>query len=243
MATTARARGVDLGGIRRDEDDVDVARVVDLLGAVLSHGDHGEAVLGPGERDGACEDPVGDVRERPRDLLEAVQADQVPGGDSEQGQLLSPDEVVDVRRSGGVPAEPVGRALATVARTSRAAGSVTINLDKERLAAATAANVAARSGSVASRSRDAGKAPASWSATSRTVSGAAQARTISSGSCGDGIGGGVLSLKATASTPPAPGAAPRPTGGSPAVPPGRSPGPSVALSRWRACALLCASWT
>ena len=48
MATTERAsEGSTLGGIRRDEDDVDVARVVELLRAVLAHGDDGEAVRRP----------------------------------------------------------------------------------------------------------------------------------------------------------------------------------------------------
>ena len=50
IVTTARAkRGIDLAGIGGDEEDVDVARVVELIGPVLAHGDDGKAVVGPGK--------------------------------------------------------------------------------------------------------------------------------------------------------------------------------------------------
>ena len=106
MTTVRAQRRVDVGALGGDEDDVDVARVVDLLGAVLAHGDHGQAVRGPRKLDGAGEYPVGELGEGSRDLLEIVQADEVPRRDLEHAEVLATDEVLFVRGHRGVPREP-----------------------------------------------------------------------------------------------------------------------------------------
>ncbi len=58
--------------------------------------------------------PSATRRERPRDLLEAVQADEVPGGDLEQAETLAPHEVLGVGRLRRVPAQLVGGTLVDV---------------------------------------------------------------------------------------------------------------------------------
>ena len=150
--------------------------------------------VGPGEADGAGEHPVGDARERPRHLLEAVQADEVPGGDPEQAETLAPDEVLDVGRLRRDPSaiSSARRRRRAPARPS-AAGSVD---DHPRQANGspprrrrTWRRGRARTPAVPGLPGTSGE---SWSATRRTVSGAAEARASSSGSCGDGIGGAVL---------------------------------------------------
>jgi len=84
--------------------------------------------------------------------------------------VLAAHKVIDVIGLSGVPAHPAGpgdlsRLPHVESREhSMAAGSVTITRDNERLAAATAANLAARPGSDSTRSRAAGNAAKSWSA-------------------------------------------------------------------------------
>ena len=104
----ARERGIDSGRIGRDEDEIDVARVVELLRPVLAHGDDGEAVGGPREADGAGQHSVRDQRESAGHLLEVVQADEITRGDLEKRQMLATYEVVDVVCFSRVPAHLTG---------------------------------------------------------------------------------------------------------------------------------------
>ena len=95
--------GVDLGPFGGDEEDVDVARVVELPGPVLAHGDDGQAVVGSGKADGAGEDPIADDRERAGHLFEVAQAVEVPCRDLEQGKVLAAHEVLHVLGLCGIP--------------------------------------------------------------------------------------------------------------------------------------------
>ena len=101
-------RRIDVGSVRGDQEDVDVARVVELLRPVLAHGDDRQAVFGPGKADGAGEHSIGDQRECTGHLLEVGQAVEIMCGDLEEGKMLPAYQVLDIVRLSGVPAHLAG---------------------------------------------------------------------------------------------------------------------------------------
>src|SRR5690606_33037149 len=89
-----------------DEDDVDVADVVELARAALAHTDHGQPrVVGvhfrTGDREGRFERGGGEVGQLGRDLLEAGPAGEVAGGQVGEPAAVGDPEVGERRLTGG----------------------------------------------------------------------------------------------------------------------------------------------
>ena len=126
-----------------DEDDVDVADVVELVAAALSHRDHGEpsrcgalADPGPGHREGGVERAGGKVGQLGGDVVDSDVVGEVAGGQPEQDpSVLHPQGVARVAirqgrdrgQSGARSPGPAPTERIRSARTAYAAGRVDPN--------------------------------------------------------------------------------------------------------------------
>ena len=176
---SAGERGIDLAGIGGNEEDVDVARVVELFRTVLAHGDDGEPAVRPGKADGARQHPVGDKRNELVTSSRSVSPSRSSPATSNRERCLRRTRSSTSSAGGRVPAQRTG--IGDAVGASRLTGPEHLergrvgdeHAGKDRLATATTQNLAARAGSDSSCPRASGKAAKSWSATSLTEPGAA----------------------------------------------------------------------